>query len=148
MHLKYGRMGYNRDMTITITTESKRQVVDITDVIAEQARGKTGFVNVLVQHTTAAITTANLDPGTDLDLLDALAGMLPQLQWRHPHNPAHAPDHLLASIVGPHLVIPVSDGGLQLGQWQRVVLVEFDGPRERVIDVSFIPPSTEEGFEI
>ena len=95
-------------MIITIPTQNRRQVVDLNDVLTEQARGKEGLLCLFVLHSTASITTANLDPGTDLDLLDALAGMTPQLQWRHEHNPAHAPDHLLASIVGPSLVVPVS----------------------------------------
>ncbi|HKU19008.1 MAG TPA: secondary thiamine-phosphate synthase enzyme YjbQ [Candidatus Saccharimonadales bacterium] len=125
-------------MIMTIPTNDKRQVVDLTDLIAEHCRGMSGHVHVFVQHTTAAITSADLDPGTDLDLLDALAGMLPQLQWRHPHNPPHAPDHLLASIIGPSLVVGVSNGVLQLGRWQRIVLVELNGPQERTVDVSLI----------
>lgn len=126
-------------MIITITTKERRQVIDLTDALTEQIRGKTnGHVCVFALHSTVGITTANLDPGTDLDLLDGLAGMLPQLQWRHPHNPAHAPDHLLASIVGPSLVVPVKDGSLLLGEWQHVVLVDFSGPRECAIDIGFI----------
>ncbi|HLZ15200.1 MAG TPA: secondary thiamine-phosphate synthase enzyme YjbQ [Candidatus Saccharimonadales bacterium] len=125
-------------MILTIPTTQKRQVIDLTAVIAEQCRGMNGHLSIFVQHSTAAITTADLDPGTDQDLLDALAGMLPQLQWRHPHNPAHAPDHLLASIIGPNLVVSVKDGSLQLGQWQHIVLVELNGPQQRAIEVSLI----------
>ncbi|MBI3273915.1 MAG: YjbQ family protein [Candidatus Colwellbacteria bacterium] len=40
--------------------------------------------------------------------------------------------------IGTSLVIPVKDGTLVLGAWQRVVLMEFDGPRERQIILSFI----------
>lgn len=129
-------------MIITIPTTKKREVIDLTDLLAEQFRGHNGHISLLVQHTTAAITTADLDPGTDLDLLDALQGMIPQLQWRHPHDPSHAPDHLLASIIGPGLVVPVKDGVLQLGRWQRVVLLEFNGPQQRAIEVSIIGEST------
>jgi secondary thiamine-phosphate synthase enzyme len=125
-------------MIITIPTTQKREVIDLTGLLAEQFRGHNGHISVFVQHSTAAITTADLDPGTDLDLLDALQAITPQLQWRHPHDPAHAPDHILASIVGPGLVVRVKDGVLQLGQWQRVVLVEFNGPQQRAVDVSII----------
>ncbi|HSW65528.1 MAG TPA: secondary thiamine-phosphate synthase enzyme YjbQ [Bacillota bacterium] len=135
-------------MNITIPTTERRQVVDLTDILAEQCRGKSGHLCLIVQHSTAAITTANLDAGTDLDLLDALAGMIPQLQWRHEHNPGHAPDHLLASIVGPNVVIPVTDGSLQLGQWQRIVLVEFKGPRDCHVDVSFIGANEAPGIAL
>jgi len=132
-------------MTITIPTSEKRQVVDITDKVAREVVDKTGHVSIFVKHSTTAITTANMDPGTDLDLLDALTSLIPPaLQWRHEHEPAHAPDHLLASIVGPGLVVPVKAGQLQLGTWQRIVLIDFDGPQERHIEVGLIGSSDEE----
>ena len=127
---------------MTIPTTKKREVIDLTDILAEQVRGKSGHMYLFVQHTTAAVTTADLDPGTDQDLLDALRGMLPNVQWRHPHDPAHTPDHLLASIIGPGLTVTVTEGSLQLGEWQRIVLLEFNGPQQRAVDISFIgsPP--------
>jgi len=135
-------------MILTIPSTKKREVIDLTNVLAEQFRGKSGHFYLFVQHTTAAITAADLDPGTDLDLLDALQGMLPQLQWRHPHDPAHTPDHLLASIIGPGLVVAVKDGAMQLGTWQRIVLLEFNGPQQRAIDVSLIGGAPEQQFEL
>ncbi|HSX31697.1 MAG TPA: secondary thiamine-phosphate synthase enzyme YjbQ [Candidatus Saccharimonadales bacterium] len=137
-------------MIITIATQNRRQVVDLTNALTEQARGRDGHMTLFVLHSTAAITTANLDPGTDLDLLDALAGMTPQLQWRHPHNPGHAPDHLLASIVGPSLIVPVNQGSIRLGEWQHIVLIDFAGPRECAIEVNFIeiPRRDEPAFQL
>jgi secondary thiamine-phosphate synthase enzyme len=127
-------------MRLSIQTETKRQVVDITDQIEQLLRPDAGgLACVTVLHTTASITTADLDPGTDLDLLDALKGLLPQRQWRHPHNPAHAPDHLISSIIGPSLMLPVRQGKLVLGTWQRVVLIELDGPRGRELEVTVVP---------
>src|SRR5438132_776878 len=99
-------------MTIEISTQKKSQVIDVTDEVAKQLSSGNGVVNVFVKHTTAAITMADLDPGTDEDLLNALEGMLPKLKWRHPHNPQHAPDHLLSSIVGPEVTVPFQDGQL------------------------------------
>lgn len=126
-------------MNLTIRTERKRQVIDITGQVAESAaKAGSGLVGITVLHTTAAVTTADLDPGTDLDLLDALALIIPDRPWRHPHNPAHAPDHLLASIIGPSVVVPLINGELQLGTWQRVVLIELDGPRARRVAVTVI----------
>jgi len=94
------------------------------------------FCLVFVAHTTCAITTADLDPGTDLDLLDAVWEMIPKLNYRHPHNPAHVPAHLASSIIGPSVSIPVENGELILGTWQRIILVELDGPRERELVVT------------
>jgi secondary thiamine-phosphate synthase enzyme len=120
-----------------IKTRKKREVVDITDAI-ESALGKnhspsSGICNLLILHTTAALTTADLDPGTDLDMLDAFEAMMPKLRYRHPHNPAHAPDHILSALIGTSLVLPFHNAKLVLGTWQRVVLIELDGPREREV---------------
>jgi len=125
-------------VNVLINTRSKREVRDITDEVARQLPGNSGLVHVFAHHTTCAVTTADLDPGTDMDLLDFLKGMTPDVQWRHAHNPAHAPAHLLASIIGPDLHIPFADGRLQLGTWQRIILIELDGPRERRLSVTVI----------
>ncbi len=121
---------------LTIRTRAGRQVIAITERINEWLREegfREGLCNVFVTHTTAALTTADLDPGTDLDMLDAFTAMVPHLRYRHPHNPAHAPDHILASLLGPSVTVPVAEGELVLGVWQRVVLFEFDGPRDRQV---------------
>lgn len=127
--------------TLTITTHKKDQVLDITETVEtllQQMQPESGVCNLFVAHTTCAITTADLDPGTDLDFLNALRHMLPQLSYRHPHDPSHTPDHILSSIVGPSLAIPYANGRLLLGTWQRVVLVELDGPRQRTLHISCI----------
>ena len=121
---------------ISVQTTQKREVIDITDKISSLLGDSAALSHIFVMHTTAAITTMDLDPGTDLDFLEALDGLLPDINWRHPHDPAHTPDHLLASLIGPDVSVPSEDGQLLLGTWQRIVLVEFDGPRERTITVS------------
>lgn len=122
-------------------TWQKKQVVDITDAInrylAKEA-AKEGLVSVFCKHTTACITTADLDPGTDLDMLDAFEAIIPRLNYRHPHDPAHVGDHIMSAIIGPGVMLPVTSGQLDLGAWQRVVLVELDGPREREIKINLI----------
>lgn len=125
-------------MYIIISTQSKRQVVDITEEIEVKLKGD-GVASVFVRHTTAAVTTADLDPGgTDQDYLDALSAMTPDGSWNHPHDPAHFPDHLWASILGSSMNIPFKDGKLQLGTWQRLILVELDGPRERELLINIL----------
>ena len=125
--------------TITISTKKKDEVVDITETVEnllEEMKAQSGMCVVFVAHTTCALTTADLDPGTDLDFLNALRRMLPHISYRHPHDPSHTPDHILSSILGPSLAIPYQDGQLLLGIWQRVILVELDGPRQRTLHVS------------
>lgn len=133
-------LGYNCRMpNLTINTSQAKQIVDITDQVnsaVKRSKLQAGLCHLFLLHTTAALTTADLDPGTDLDYLDAFAAIMPKLKYRHPHNPNHANDHILASILGPTLTVPIVNFELQLGTWQRVVLVELDGPRQRQLVLS------------
>src|SRR5437763_4086734 len=125
--------------TITITTKKKDEVVDITETVEthlQELNAENGVCFLFVAHTTCALTTADLDPGTDRDFLDALRQLLPQISYRHPHDPSHTPDHILSSILGPSLAIPYSNRQLLLGTWQRIVLVELDGPRQRTVHIA------------
>jgi secondary thiamine-phosphate synthase enzyme len=128
-------------MLINIDTQQKQQVVDITNLVSGKLTIRSGLVSVFTKHTTAAVTAADLDPGTDRDFLDFLQSLIPGIKWRHPHDPTHAPDHLLSSIVGPEICVPIYNSKLQLGTWQRIILVEFDGPRERNVEVTQIAGS-------
>jgi len=125
--------------TLLIRTKQKDEVVDITETIEavlQKSKTESGVCIVFAAHTTCALTTADLDPGTDRDFLDALRRLLPKMSYRHPHDPAHAPDHILSAMLGPSLAIPYQNHRLLLGTWQRVVLVELDGPRQRTVHVS------------
>lgn len=128
-------------MKLTVSTHRKREIVDITDRVQAKVSEGSGICFVNVLHTTAAVTTADLDPGTDLDMLDAFESMMPKLRYRHPHNPEHVPDHILSSLIGTALTLPVESGALVLGTWQRVVLVELDGPRQRELTLQFLKSS-------
>ena len=126
--------------TFTIATRRDKQVLDITshiERILDQASISDGLCNIFVTHTTAGITTGEAIEGTDEDLMEVLERMIPQIKFRHAHDPSHAPDHMISSILGASLTIPVSDGRLRLGTWQRVLLVECNGPRRRDIVVTF-----------
>ncbi|MBO0777755.1 MAG: YjbQ family protein [Ktedonobacteraceae bacterium] len=126
--------------TVEIATKKKDEVVDITDRVEQylrEAPAESGICFLFTAHTTCALTTADLDPGTDLDLLDALRHLLPKLSYRHPHDPSHTPDHILASLIGPSLAVPFSGRRMMLGTWQRIILVELDGPRRRTLHISY-----------
>lgn len=127
---------------LTLKTRKKREIADITgqvsDALAKASGGRDGICHLALLHTTAALATADLDPGTDLDMLDAFDAMMPKLHYRHPHNPEHVPDHILSTMIGTSVALPVGEGRLLLGTWQRVVLVELDGPRSREIVLTFV----------
>ena len=123
----------------SVRTRKKREILDLTEVIEGQlgnGHAQAGICHLLVLHTTAALTTADLDPGTDLDMLDAFEAMMPKLRYRHPHNPSHVPDHILSALIGTSLSLPFENRKLVLGPWQRVVLIELDGPRQRELGIS------------
>ncbi|MFQ5452223.1 MAG: secondary thiamine-phosphate synthase enzyme YjbQ [Candidatus Paceibacterota bacterium] len=128
-------------MKIVIQTSKHKEIIDITgriqNLIDEKPLTK-GLVHIFIAHTTASVTTADLDPGTDQDYLDAFEAIMPKLNYRHPHNPSHVTDHILSSIIGPSVMVPVKNGQLILGTWQRIVVVELNGPRERTLYVSFL----------
>jgi len=125
---------------LEVGTKSKREVVDLTQRCRSELvshANTDGICHLFLLHTTAALTIADLDPGTDLDLLDAFDAMVPKLDYRHPHDPAHVPDHILSSLIGTSLSVPVKSGRPLLGEWQRIVLIELDGPRQRKLVLSF-----------
>jgi secondary thiamine-phosphate synthase enzyme len=127
---------------LTIKTHRKREIVDITDEVdsclQKHHAGQSGACHLVVLHTTAALSTADLDPGTDLDMLDAFEEIIPKLNYRHPHDPEHVPDHILSALIGTSVTPLAEKGSLILGTWQRVILVELDGPRSREIVVGFV----------
>jgi secondary thiamine-phosphate synthase enzyme len=126
-------------LDLTVKTQGTRQVIDLTDQVQGLIPPRTtGLATLTVLHSSAAVTTANLDPGTDRDLLDALELMVPVRPWRHPHDPEHAPDHLLASVIGPSVSLPVQAGKLLVGTWQRLVLIELNGPKTRKLRLTII----------
>jgi secondary thiamine-phosphate synthase enzyme len=120
-----------------------RQLVDVTDAAAQFCRGRgDGLLSVFAPHATAGLALMELGSGSEADLLDLLAGLVPRDdRYRHRHgSPGHGADHLLPVLISPSLVIPVGDGRLQLGTWQSLVLVDLnrDNPRRR-LRLSFLP---------
>jgi len=124
---------------IKIHTQKTQEMVDITAQVTEvvqQAGVRNGLCMVYVPHATAAVViNENADPNVCQDILDALGRMVPEGAWRHDRVDNNAAAHIKATILGPSETVPVRDGSLQLGTWQSLMLVEFDGPRERTLIV-------------
>ncbi|MGI8587157.1 MAG: secondary thiamine-phosphate synthase enzyme YjbQ [Chloroflexia bacterium] len=128
---------------LTVTTRRKRELIDITEqVAAVVARSglAEGACLVFVQHTTAALVINDVaSAGFAHDFLLALEAF-PSLDYTHLHaGPEHPKDHLLGAILGESKTLPVMDGALALGTWQRLYLVELDGPRTRHVVVMLLP---------
>ena len=127
---------------IRIRTKEKEEVVDITSEVREivrKSKVKEGLCLVYVPHATCAIIiNENYDPNVGKDLLDCLDGLIPEGKWLHDRIDNNGAAHLKASILGPSEMIIIKDGELMLGQWQDIMLCDFDGPRERKIFIKII----------
>jgi secondary thiamine-phosphate synthase enzyme len=127
---------------IRVKTERRTQLVDITRQVQEAIASANGAAAALVYvpHTTAAITiNEGADPAVAQDLESALEKVVDDgWDWKHVEDPdgPNAPSHIRASLISPHILVPLSDGKLALGQWQGIFFCEFDGPRERKVYVT------------
>lgn len=115
----------------------ERLVTDLTSDVERFCRGRgDGLVHVFVPHATAGVALLELGSGSEHDLAEALARLLPRDErWRHRHGSVgHGGDHLLPAFVSPSLSLPVLAGRPALGTWQSVALIDpnVDNPDRRV----------------
>jgi secondary thiamine-phosphate synthase enzyme len=127
---------------LTVTTERRTQLVDITDAVREAVEGAGGAaVLVFVPHTTAGVTiNEHADPAVARDFEAALERMVGDgWGWQHiEEGEENAPSHVRAALMGPQVVIPLRSGRLVLGTWQGIFFCELDGPRARSVYVSVL----------
>jgi secondary thiamine-phosphate synthase enzyme len=125
---------------IEVPTKRRRQLIDVTSFVQEAVAAsgvEEGLCHVGVPHTTAAVLlNENADPDVGEDLLAAFEAMLPAVRYRHAEGNSDA--HLLSSLVGPSVSVPITAGELALGRWQAVYLLELDGPRRRELWVTVL----------
>jgi secondary thiamine-phosphate synthase enzyme len=127
--------------TLEIDT-SRHRIVDLTPKLQEFCSGRPdGLVNAFVPHATAGLALMETGSGSERDLLATLERLLPRdNSYRHAHgSPGHGADHLLPVLVTPSVTIPVMGGGVALGTWQSLVLIDLnvDNPRRRLL-LSFL----------
>ena len=121
---------------IEVRTGSHRQMVDITRQVAAAIDGEgNGICHVYVPHTTAAVViNEHADPDVARDLIAAYEAMVPDVHFAHAEGNSDA--HLMTTLLGSSVMVPVEDGRLRLGTWQGIFFVELDGPRTRKVWVS------------
>lgn len=131
-----------RSETFRLSTRGA-QVVDVTThlrVFAREAGGD-GLLHVFVPHATAGVALMETGSGSEMDLEELLARVLPRDdRYAHRHGSiGHGGDHLLPVFVSPSLTLPVVGGELQLGVWQSVVVVDPNRENdERTVRLSFV----------
>ncbi len=127
---------------VQIETGRKPVIVDITGMVAEfVSEEQDGLVNIALPHATAGLVVIELGSGSEADLLDRLAHLLPREDiYRHSHgSQGHGGDHLLPAFISPTLTLPVQQGRVVLGTWQSIAMVDtnVDNP-DRELVLSFI----------
>ncbi len=118
-------------LTFNIDTSERDEMIDITDGVASIVSDmpKAGAVLVTSLHTTAAISVnEGYDPDVCADLLRALAPLADRDDYEH--DEGNSDSHLKVALLGASQLVPVTNGRLQLGKWQRIFFCEFDGPRK------------------
>lgn len=127
---------------LSIRTGDQPTVVDLTAKVAVFCRERgDGLVSVFVPHATAGVALVETGAGSDDDLLDTVARLLPRDdRWGHRHGSfGHGADHVLPAFVSPSLVVPVLRGRLALGTWQSIVLVDTNVDNlTRTVRLSFV----------
>jgi secondary thiamine-phosphate synthase enzyme len=126
---------------VTLRTERRTQVVEITRLVQEalDGDGDAAAALVYVPHTTAGVTiNEHADPAVARDLEAALERMVGEdWGWQHVEDgEENAPSHVRAALMGPQVLVPLDAGRLALGTWQGIFFCECDGPRERTVYVT------------
>ena len=126
--------------TIRVRTRARNQMVDITAQVASfvaETGIKDGSVTVYCPHTTAGITiNENADPDVPHDILLSLEELLPQNRPGYRHCEGNSDAHVKSSLIGCSERVLIKDGRLTLGTWQAIFFCEFDGPRNRNVNLS------------
>jgi secondary thiamine-phosphate synthase enzyme len=131
--------------TLTVETNERIELVDVTDRVMAFARAsgvRDGMVNLWSMHTTCAVFINEAQLALHADIKRFLEITVSRdAEWMH-NDPEHsdcdrfnADSHLRAMLLGHSLTLQVSGGEIVLGQWQRILIGELDGPRARTIRV-------------
>ena len=116
--------------TIQIQTKCENDIIDLSDMVEKEIRStdiKNGSVTVFTKHSTAAITTIELNAGLEKDFPDMLKRIAPDdLSYEKKWHDGNGKSHVKASLIGPSLTIPFNDQKLLLGTWQQLIFLECD----------------------
>jgi secondary thiamine-phosphate synthase enzyme len=131
--------------TIVVQTDQRIELVDLTNRIMDFARRfniREGLVSLWSMHTTCAVFINEFQTALLSDIKRFLEQMVARdAEWMH-NDPEHsdcdrmnADSHLRALLLGHSLTLQVSGGEVVLGQWQRILMAELDGPRARFLRI-------------
>ena len=116
-----------------VETKKRIEVVDITDEVVKGIE-KGEACLVYVPHATAALIVNEFEPNIKADY-EKFFSKIAKGEWKHNKIDNNAEAHLLSALISPSVTVPIKDDKLELGTWQRIMLVELDGPKKRRIIV-------------
>ena len=126
-------------LEIRVRTAHKVEARSITGEVAQAVKDKEGaLVHLFTPHTTCGLLiNEDADPAVMSDILDALSRLVPRSHL-YKHSEGNADAHIKSALIGHSLLVPCSGGRLDLGTWQGIFLMEFDGPRERKVQITVL----------
>lgn len=121
-----------------VSTEERFQVVDVTDEVQHLVRKSdvtSGIVVVFTTHTTTGLAINEKEAGLIEDMKAKMKELVPKgAGYAHDRVDSNAHSHLRATLLlNPEVVVPIENGELLLGAWQRILFIELDGPRHRKV---------------
>jgi secondary thiamine-phosphate synthase enzyme len=128
---------------LEVTSSRRVEIVDVTPqltAVCGRAPRRDGLLIAVCGHTTAGLIVNEAESRLLEDLQGALERLVPQGQ-AYAHNAVddNADAHLRAILLGHSVCVPVESGRPVLGTWQRILLVELDGPRRRTVRAGVWP---------
>lgn len=121
----------------TLSTKGETDIIDITGRVADQVKEsglRSGTATVFISGSTGGLTTVEYESGLIEDLQRAFEQLAPR-SARYAHDArwgdGNGYAHVRASLLGPSLAVPFSDGDLLLGTWQQIILIDFDNRARR-----------------
>jgi len=127
---------------LELVTAKKAELQDVTKRVRAEVKAsgiENGIVVVSSGHTTGGVTiNENTDPDVQTDILNALERAVPAGATYYKHEEGNAHAHAKAVLTGFSVTLPIQGGKLLLGTWQAIYFCEFDGPRNRKLNLTVV----------
>ncbi len=123
-------------------TKKQKEIVNITSEVSGHLKSsqiQEGFCLVSAMHITSAIWVNDEEPGLKQDVMAWLEKLAPQDDYLHHRTGEDNGDaHLKRTLIHHQVILPVTNGRLDLGPWEQVFYMEFDGQRKKRVVVKII----------
>lgn len=124
-------------------TKKHREYINITQQVEEilhKSTIKDGMILVSAMHITAAVYVNDAESGLIQDIdewLEQLAPFIPKYR-HHRTGETNGDSHLKSLLMHHEVIIPITDGKLDLGPWQQIYYAEFDGQRRKKVIIKIM----------